>query len=907
MRIGIAAVLFIMAVACGDICSAQGVQTSSIVGTVRDSSGAIVPHAAVELAGTQLVGGNITTSSDASGVYRFTALPPGPYRVAARQPGFADAIRADIELLVGTTFTVDLSLSPAEVAVGVSVRNVSPLIDVSAATSSTRINKRLLENLPLKRDFNDLINLAPGVAMGVGFGGTQGSNAVYVDGVDTTEPQLGNSYLRFNQNWLQEVEVVGLGAGPEYTETTGVSANAVFRSGSNAPSGLFETLTTRPSWLARNTRSLSQQLQRNFAPLELLQWWDTSAQMGGPILRDTLWYFAGFESYVYEKKPAGYSGPGTQTLSDNRTLLKITASAGRAGRLEGFVQQGFYNSGSEELSLTTPEEATYDAKQPQTTAQARFTWTARDKTLLEIRSGGFRSDGHWDPQPPATREGPPPRFDIATQTRSDNAWTWADFNRTRYTTTATVSHYIDGRWGRHEIRGAVEYERSWMQTVQGWAGGMTFTDDNGLPIRVALWDGETTEASASRVGGYVADTWRAGRFTFSPGLRIDVNRSSIPHTRDVYSSSPLAPIFGVAWDVLDSHRLALRAHAGRSFDPVILGRISTTDLSDRGGRTTYDITPTGELVLRSSSPPATTSNTSVSSHVKPAHVDQFSGGAEWQILNDVAVEATVIYRRFGNFIGMFETGRRWTPVQRQDPGPDNILGTTDDGDFLTVYALEPSDPIAFVYGNVADSAERRYRALQLIGRKRFSDGWQAQVSYTWPRTYGSVSNEGGTNSGLNDLGTGGAYANPNRAVNNTGISAFDPKEFKALGELSLPQLGGFTVGAVYRYTTGRTWARRATIRNLGTFTSDSILVEQRGSRRLPAINNVDVRVEKLIPVNNALRVGVAADIFNVTNQGVHNSSSGFPAPIIADSGPNFGVPGAWVDPRLLRIGVRLLF
>ena len=155
-----------------------------------------------------------------------------------------------------------------------------------------------------------------------------------------------------------------------------------------------------------------------------------------------------------------------------------------------------------------------------------------------------------------------------------------------------------------------------------------------------------------------------------------------------------------------------------------------------------------------------------------------------------------------------------------------------------------------------------------------------------------------------DARTGGAFTEPNRLINNEGLATFDPREFKLIGVASVPRWGGVSIGAVYRYTSGQTWARRATIRNLNQGFS-RIWMEPRGSRRLPAINNLDLRVEKLVALGRSLRLSISADVFNVTNQGVPNSDVSFPVNV--DSGPFLGVPTAWVDPRLLRLGIRVTF
>ena len=90
-------------------------------------------------------------------------------------------------------------------------------------------------------------------------------------------------------------------------------------------------------------------------------------------------------------------------MSDTRLLAKLNGALSDVVTFEGFVQQGYYKSEAEGLGVLFPlVEATNDTRQPQTTWNARVNWT-RGRTLLELRSGGYRSDSHDDPRPPATR------------------------------------------------------------------------------------------------------------------------------------------------------------------------------------------------------------------------------------------------------------------------------------------------------------------------------------------------------------------------------------------------------------------------------------------------------------------------------------------------------------------------
>jgi hypothetical protein len=121
----------------------------------------------------------------------------------------------------------------------------------------------------------------------------------------------------------------------------------------------------------------------------------------------------------------------------------------------------------------------------------------------------------------------------------------------------------------------------------------------------------------------------------------------------------------------------------------------------------------------------------------------------------------------------------------------------------------------------------------------------------------------------------------------------------------LPVWGGFNISGIYRYITGAAWGRRAGIRGLDQG-SETVRIEPRGTRRVDALNNVDLRVEKTFKFGQQSRTaGVFLDVFNVNNQGIPDSESS--RPYTDTSGSSFGDPRVWIDPRLARLGVRFTF
>ena len=220
---------------------AQAVQTSSLTGTIKDGTGAVLPGVTVNVSSPAQVGGVQTSVTDSQGIYRFPALHPGRYEMEASLGGFRSVRRTDIVLPLGTTTTIDVSLSVASVSETVQVTADTPVVDIKSSASNTQISEALLQNLPTGRFQPDMINLTPGVNSSVAFGGSQNSNALLMDGVDVSDPEAGTPWSFFNYNWVQEVQIVSLGANAESGEFTGVAANSIIRSGSNSGRGSANT------------------------------------------------------------------------------------------------------------------------------------------------------------------------------------------------------------------------------------------------------------------------------------------------------------------------------------------------------------------------------------------------------------------------------------------------------------------------------------------------------------------------------------------------------------------------------------------------------------------------------------------------------------------------------------------
>jgi carboxypeptidase family protein/TonB-dependent receptor-like protein len=886
---------------------AQAVQTSALTGTVKDSTGAVLPGVTVNVSSPQQIGGVQTSVSDSQGIYRFPALRPGVYEMETTLAGFKTVKRSEIVLALGTTTTIDVTLAVASVSETVQVTGESPVVDIKSSASNTQLTDAMLQNLPTGRFQPDIINLTPGVNSQVAFGGSQNSNALLMDGVDVSDPEGGTPWSFFNYNWVEQVQIVSLGANAEYGQFTGLAANSIIRSGSNRWSGLGEYLTERKNWVADNTTSLPADLRSTFTPREIDSYWDTSAQIGGPLMKDKLFFFTGFQYFNRADRPAGYTGDFT-TEKDPRSMTKVTWAVSPSIRAEGFFEADKFDVAGRGASARRPTTAvTALEPSPEVNWNGQITWTINQKTMLNVRNGGYSGYFPVDPTPPNSRSGPFPHYDSTADVYTVNVPYYGQFDRTRNVTAATLTRYADNFVGKsHEFKFGFEFERSKIRNESGYPGGRYYYDYGGAPYLAFLWEGYITNATAQRTSLYAQDTWSVtDRLTVNPGLRIDLNRGSVP-TGKVLSNSALAPRVGFAFDVTGDHRTVLRAHYGRYYDALFGGQFEFMDLSQQHPKITAEVLGPNSFNEISRRDPST--NLGIDPNIRQSYVSQFLAGVERELFPNFSTTVQYIKRDFRDFMGFVDTGSIYAATQQRDPGPDGRLNTGDDGALLTVYNKTNPGHEFMLFTN-PENAFRDYNGFQLIGTKRYSSNWQAQVSYTWSHAHGTVDNRGSTNAGAGGtqgLGQNGGFSNPNHLINIEGDMRFDPTNaLKIDGTYRVPAFGGFNVSGVYRYTTGLSWGRIATIRGLSQG-SESVRLEPIGTRRTDPVNNIDLRVEKTFPLGSSARqVGVYLDIFNLNNQGVVDN--GARTGVLETSGTSFGNPNVWISPRLARLGFRLTF
>src|SRR5687767_14352709 len=158
-RVFVTATLWLSLLAVPGVAWAQ----ATITGTVKDTSGAVLPGATVEASSPALIERVRTVVTDATGQYRIVDLRPGTYTVAFTLPGFSTFRREGIELSGAFTATIDAQLTVGALAEQVTVTGESPIVDVQSARREQVVNRELLTAIPSARTAQTMVTLAPGV------------------------------------------------------------------------------------------------------------------------------------------------------------------------------------------------------------------------------------------------------------------------------------------------------------------------------------------------------------------------------------------------------------------------------------------------------------------------------------------------------------------------------------------------------------------------------------------------------------------------------------------------------------------------------------------------------------------------------------------------------------------------
>ncbi len=289
--------------------------TGSVEGTIRDTSGGVLPGTTVELKNVA-TGATLSQVTGSAGNYSFTSVKPGSYRVQASFKGFK-AVSRPAEVDINKTVRIDFTLAVSALTEQVVVTGAPPAHDIAHAELSLSVDSKLFTDLPtLTHDITQLIELMPGVRMeqGGSVGGSQlvdlsgsfalgngtrrGQSIFYVDGAENMGTWRNQGLQMPNPDAIQEVQVITSSAPAEFGKEPGVRMNTVIKSGTNSFHG---TMSVASHFTGLNANTWSANSRGAPRPSDRQTW--MGATLGGPILRNRTFFFASFQHF-YDNDPS---------------------------------------------------------------------------------------------------------------------------------------------------------------------------------------------------------------------------------------------------------------------------------------------------------------------------------------------------------------------------------------------------------------------------------------------------------------------------------------------------------------------------------------------------------------------------------------------------------------------------
>jgi outer membrane receptor protein involved in Fe transport len=900
--------------------------TGGLRGFVRDNTGGALVGVTVEASSPARIGPPATEITDAQGLFTIANLPVGDYTVVFTLQGFRTVRRESVRVEVGRTIQVDVSLELGAVEQAVVVTGEAPVVDATNAGFSTNFNRQLLDNIPTARQsYFDVVTFAPAVRINqvpndsrfIIFGSSSDQNQFQYDGVDISAVSNGGVWDFPSPDIMQEVQVKAIGASAEFHSFQGGVVNIITKSGSNDFRGMFSGYIIPKRWVANNTPN------ERF-PYTVHYNQQGTLELGGPILRDRLWFYG-----ILPGSRASTTGVGVDPNLDRaggktwKPFSKLTARLYENSNLSlGWNNNMFCCNAT--ASRTSPLIAQTVEHGHNPVVYSQFTHTFGNATLLEVRGGGIYIRDNFTPYSDDFET--PGRTDQGTGFTTVNGQNASKQFHNRTTLDASIAHTTSGFGpGSHDFKTGIQTAYATQRSVSARIGGVSYTDLNGQPYRATFNDPAATGGRIRSVGAYVTDTWTVSdRLTMNLGVRFDSTRGDVPSlssdakiegirdgktfsppvveypgVEDLITFNTIAPRIGATLRLDESGRTVLKSAYGRFY-----GKLATAMFAS--------ISPGGAVTSVREYNPATGQydipvsvndprrNFAVDPDLRNQYTDQVSIGIERQIAGGAGVAVSFVYKNEGNFIRLRDTRGTYAPRDIID----TFEGRTQT---ITVQTLTSGvgSPLYTVVNR--DDLDQEFKSVVVEFNKRFSDRVTMNTSYTWQdsKAYGSGSVSGSTQQDFSSLSsTGGFGRDPNDTINAFGPTATNAEHaVKLSAAYNAPW--GITLGGRYSYEAGRPYGRQIIVRNMGAGQGDvTILAEARGAYKLPSVNDFQIRLDKDINFGTR-RVRLSTDIFNIFNSETVLTLRNNSSQVTANT--PWQQTLSVVRPRTVQVGLRVEF
>ncbi len=867
---------------------AQSSTTSALAGLVRDGKGQPIAGATVRISSPAMIGGERVARTVENGSYRFPILPPGRYRIVVEAPGKTPLTGSEL-LELGRTSTVNWKFQDVAAAVVEVVDSGTANLDSAPTGVTANYNTTELATLPTERSLTGIMNLTPGVNSNRAWGGDTRENAYMMDGINISDPQSSTQWIYPNPDWFSEIQVGGLGASAEFGGFTGGFVNGVIKRGGNDFSGNFSGYYGDNKWQAR-TSNKDPRLTEADKVLAPAKDWDVALSVGGPILKDKLWYFTSIERKSSENSPIG--APLPVRRQDVLALMKLTWQVIPSATLEGLFEYDYLGRDRRGISIDTEPNAS--SKQVAPNRSYGLTWTqsiGSDKvlTLKAFGYSGRNDQTGYNGEEYALDAGD--AFNGIQYYHNPSTFTF-DY-RARSTFSATFDWFRTGlitAGDNHAFRMGIEHESITDEEVKrspggiGLVGNVVSEDINGDPIPPFVetdyfftgggWD---IKEKASRLSLFIQDAWTVNDWlTLRPGLRFEQQKANAYGQPTVWDTKTVAPRFGATIALTSDQKNILKFHWGRFYSAFSASYIDRQYQSmlppevqykwgtSASGYEPVPIDPNNYATWPVPVPndPANPATDIISSYAptdpnaKQPYMDEVLLAYEHKFKGPWTASATYLYRvNKDNLLKRDQAvdNGSWAPFTTDDYRKD-----WDNPSEITIpvwYSTIASDQHQWIVTNIPE-AKRAFWSATVSVSRQFQDGWSLNASYTRARRYG---NSYKTN-GYDEL-----FESPNNLINSNGLlPGFDDDEIKLHGLYELPWK--MRISGAFTYLSGQHFTPYVrTSRILGVRYYPN--VQPRGSEKYPDSKLLDLRVTQIFPISRKTSAEVFVEVFNVLNVG----------------------------------------
>ena len=766
--------------------------TGNLYGTVTDDSGAALPGVTVTVSG---IGAPRTQFTDAQGQWRFLALDPGAYTVAAQLDGFGGIEFPDVVVALGRNTSVPLVLTAA-LEETITVTSESPLLDERKLSTGTNVSQVELEKIPTARDPWALLSQTPGVLVDrVNVGGSEsGQQATF------RAPGVAGNQNDFQMDGTSITDMAATGASPTYydfdqfaemsfttggTDVTknsaGVQVNLVTKRGSNEFRGSARFYNTQRNGyfggkLAQAQPNIDGELykdnfQTELAGAQVRKIEDIGFEAGGAAIQDRLFFWGSWGQNDIQQNAA--TGLADDTILEN-TAIKANGQINASNSIVGSFNNGDKLKFGRGAGTIRPAATTWNQRGP--SAQYRLEDTHVFSSNFFLTGTYSHGDFGFALRARGTRSDEDGLHPDALDPRRE-AGVWQDNYLSGGSSRPFDSYQVDtsyffttGASVNHELKIGGRFREFTQNSVFQWGPRDVFHGDWGATVAVR---DHTGVAVSDYTAIWAQDTMTFGRATINFGLRYDdqgganepYNRPAHPVAayRDIFpdtnfrgseagfSWGTIAPRLGATYAIGEQRKTLIRASISQFYDQMGSGWVTRN--SPFGASYAYFDSVTGELYYARGFDPD--NPLKIVDETDPGLdaplTREILAAVEHAFLPEFVVALTVTSREVSDLLDGFTIFRQ----------PDGSTRITNRGDFEQVGTLEVELPrigrnVSVPYYGITNTdlvntggsyvtngdRGRDYLGYSISFTKRLANRWMARGFYQYgkgecsvPRSY----------------------------------------------------------------------------------------------------------------------------------------------------------------------------